>query len=107
MLKSSNSIITYQKKFDHLNKKILLSVLVKIRKQFTNRSVFLIQIINFIIMLRYAVIFFIISIIAAVLGFGGIAAGAAGIAKIFFYVFIALAVIMVLGTLFIGKKIID
>ena len=80
---------------------------MKIRKQFTNRSVFLIQIINLIIMLRYAVIFFIISIIAGILGFGGIAAGAAGIAKIFFYIFIVLAVLMVVGTLFVGKKIID
>ena len=33
-------------------------------------------------MLRYAVIFFIIAIIAAVFGFGGIAAGAAEIAKV-------------------------
>ena len=31
-------------------------------------------------MLYYAVVFFVIAIIAAILGFGGIAAGAAGIA---------------------------
>ncbi|ETH53994.1 PF07043 family protein [Bordetella pertussis I002] len=36
-------------------------------------------------MLHYAVVFFVIAIIAAVLGFGGIAAGAAGIAKILFW----------------------
>jgi len=41
-------------------------------------------------MLNYAIIFFIIAIIAAVLGFGGIAAGAAEIAKILFFVFLAL-----------------
>ena len=35
-------------------------------------------------MLHYAVVFFIIALIAAVLGFGGVAAGAAGIAKILF-----------------------
>jgi len=33
-------------------------------------------------MLHYAVVFFIIALIAAVFGFGGIAAGAVGIAKI-------------------------
>jgi len=58
-------------------------------------------------MLRYALIFFVISIIACVLGFGGIAAGAAGIAKVFFYIFAALTVITIGAALFIGKKITD
>jgi uncharacterized membrane protein YtjA (UPF0391 family) len=44
-------------------------------------------------MLHYAIVFFIIAIIAAVLGFGGIAASAAGIAKILFFVFLILAVV--------------
>lgn len=44
-------------------------------------------------MLHYAVVFLVIALIAAVFGFGGIAAGAVGIAKILFFVFIALAVI--------------
>ncbi len=44
-------------------------------------------------MLRYAVIFFVIALVAAIFGFGGIAAGAVGIAKILFFVFIALAVL--------------
>ncbi|NPT67059.1 DUF1328 domain-containing protein [Paraburkholderia sp. RL16-012-BIC-B] len=35
-------------------------------------------------MLQYAIIFFIIATVAAIFGFGGIAAGAAGIAKILF-----------------------
>ena len=35
-------------------------------------------------MLHYAVVFFIIAIVAAVLGFGGIAFGAAEIAKVLF-----------------------
>ena len=39
-------------------------------------------------MLHYAVVFFVIALIAALFGFGGIAAGAAGIAKILFVVFI-------------------
>jgi uncharacterized membrane protein YtjA (UPF0391 family) len=43
-------------------------------------------------MLHYAVVFFVIALIAALFGFGGIAAGAAGIAKILFLVFIILAI---------------
>ena len=43
-------------------------------------------------MLHYAVVFFVIALIAAVFGFGGIAAGAVGIAKVLFFVFIVLAV---------------
>jgi len=40
-----------------------------------------------------AAVFFVIAIIAAVFGFGGIAVGAAGIAKILFFLFIILAVV--------------
>ena len=42
-------------------------------------------------MLHYAVVFLVTALIAAVLGFGGIASGAAGIAKLLFFVFAALA----------------
>lgn len=44
-------------------------------------------------MLNYAVTFFVIAIIAAVLGFGVIAGSAASIAQILFLVFLVLAVI--------------
>ena len=44
-------------------------------------------------MLHYAVVFFFIAIIAAVLGFGGIVAGAAGIARILFIVFLIGAIV--------------
>lgn len=44
-------------------------------------------------MLRYAVIFLVIAIVAAIFGFGGIASGAAGIAKILFYVFLGIFLI--------------
>jgi uncharacterized membrane protein YtjA (UPF0391 family) len=48
--------------------------------------------------LHYAVVFLVIALIAAVLGFGGIAADAAGIAEALFYVFAVLsAVAFVLG----------
>jgi uncharacterized membrane protein YtjA (UPF0391 family) len=43
-------------------------------------------------MLNYAVAFFVIALIAAVFGFGGIAASAVGIGKILFLVFAVLAV---------------
>jgi uncharacterized membrane protein YtjA (UPF0391 family) len=43
-------------------------------------------------MLHYAVVFFVIALIAALFGFGGIAASAVGIAKILFVVFAILAV---------------
>ncbi|MBL0166288.1 MAG: DUF1328 domain-containing protein [Propionivibrio sp.] len=41
-------------------------------------------------MLHYAVVFLIIALVAALLGFTGIAASAVGIAKILFYIFILL-----------------
>jgi uncharacterized membrane protein YtjA (UPF0391 family) len=44
-------------------------------------------------MLHYAVVFLIIALIAAVFGFGGIAAGATGIAKILFVIFLIGAVV--------------
>ena len=54
-------------------------------------------------MLHYAVVFFVIALIAAVLGFGGIAASAAGIAKILFVVFLVLALASMLLGLFKGR----
>lgn len=44
-------------------------------------------------MLRYALIFLVVAIIAAVLGFGEIAGTSAWIAKILFIVFLILAII--------------
>jgi uncharacterized membrane protein YtjA (UPF0391 family) len=41
-------------------------------------------------MLRWAIGFFIVALIAALFGFGGIAVAAAGIAKIIFYLFLIL-----------------
>ena len=51
----------------------------------------------------YAVVFFVIALIAAVLGFGGLAAGAAGIAKLLFFVFLVLAVATFLFNLLRGR----
>jgi uncharacterized membrane protein YtjA (UPF0391 family) len=44
-------------------------------------------------MLYYAAVFFVIALVAALFGFGGIAAGAVGIAKILFFIFIVLAIV--------------
>src|SRR6266566_6133995 len=44
-------------------------------------------------MLGWAVTFLIIALIAAVLGFGGIAAASAGIAKVLFFLFLVMCVI--------------
>lgn len=54
-------------------------------------------------MLKYAITFALISLVAGALGFGGIAAGSAGIAKILFGFFLILAVIfIVLAALGVG-----
>jgi uncharacterized membrane protein YtjA (UPF0391 family) len=55
-------------------------------------------------MLRYAIIFFIIAIIAGIFGFGDIAAGATSIAKVLFYIFIALFVVTLLFGASLFKK---
>lgn len=44
-------------------------------------------------MFHYAIVFLVIALIAALFGFGGIAAGAVEIAKILFFVFVIMAVV--------------
>jgi uncharacterized membrane protein YtjA (UPF0391 family) len=44
-------------------------------------------------MLSWALTFFILALVAAIFGFGGIAATSAGIAKLLFFVFLVLFVI--------------
>jgi uncharacterized membrane protein YtjA (UPF0391 family) len=51
-------------------------------------------------MLRLALGFFIVALIAGVLGFTGIAIATAGIAKILFYIFLVLFVLSLVGHLF-------
>jgi uncharacterized membrane protein YtjA (UPF0391 family)/predicted small secreted protein len=55
-------------------------------------------------MLKWAVIFFLISIAAGFLGFTGIAAGAAGIAKFLFFMFLVLALAVIAFAVVVGKK---
>jgi uncharacterized membrane protein YtjA (UPF0391 family) len=49
--------------------------------------------------LYYAVVFFIVALIAALFGFGGIAAGAAGIAKVLFIIFLIVSIVTFLMSL--------
>ena len=47
-------------------------------------------------LLKYAIIAFVISLIAGALGFSGISAAAGGIARILFFIFLAIAIIVLL-----------
>ena len=55
-------------------------------------------------MLRWAVIFFLISVIAAFFGFTDVAAGAAEIAKVLFYIFVAIFVVFLILGLTVTEK---
>jgi uncharacterized membrane protein YtjA (UPF0391 family) len=50
-------------------------------------------------MLRWALGFFIVALVAALLGFTGIAVAATGVAKILFYLFLILFLVTLLGHL--------
>jgi len=56
------------------------------------------------IMLRWALIFAVIAIVAGLLGFTGVAAGFAAAAKVLFYIFLGLVVVFILLGITIGKK---
>ena len=55
-------------------------------------------------MLRYSLLFFVIAIVAAFFGFGGIAGEATGIAKVLFFIFVVVFAISLLIGLVTGKK---
>ncbi len=56
-------------------------------------------------MIKWAIIFAIIGIIAGVLGFGGIAGAAVGIAKFLFWAGIIIAVVLFLIGMSVAKKV--
>ena len=56
-------------------------------------------------MLRWVIGFLIVALIAAVLGFGGIAFAAAGIAKIIFYIFLILFGLSLVAHLMRGSRV--
>ena len=47
-------------------------------------------------MLYWAVVFFIVALVAAIFGFGGIAAGAVSIAQVLFFLFLVLFLVSLL-----------
>jgi len=55
-------------------------------------------------MLSWALTFFIIAIIAAVFGFGGIASGATAIAQVCFFFFVVAFVASLVWHLLVGKR---
>jgi uncharacterized membrane protein YtjA (UPF0391 family) len=56
-------------------------------------------------MLRWALIFFIVALVAAAFGFTGIAAAASGVAQLLFYVFVVLFVVALIAGLAAGKRV--
>ena len=56
-------------------------------------------------MLKWAAIFAVIAIVAGLLGFGGIAGAAWGIAKLLFWVFVAIAVVFLILGLTVYRKV--
>jgi uncharacterized membrane protein YtjA (UPF0391 family) len=55
-------------------------------------------------MLRWSAVFLVIAIIAAALGYGGIAADAAEIAKVLFFIFLGIFVVTLILGLVAGQK---
>ena len=56
-------------------------------------------------LLKWALILFVVSLIAGGLGFSGVSAATGGIARILFFIFIVLFVILLIAGLTIGKAV--
>jgi uncharacterized membrane protein YtjA (UPF0391 family) len=56
------------------------------------------------VMLYWALVFFIVAIIAGFFGFGGIASASAGIAQILFFIFLVLLVVSLIMHLVRGRR---
>jgi len=54
-------------------------------------------------MLKWAILFFVISLIAGFFGFTGVASGARSIAKVFFFIAIAIFLVVLVFGVFLGK----
>jgi uncharacterized membrane protein YtjA (UPF0391 family) len=57
-----------------------------------------------IIMLRWAVIFLVIALVAALFGFTGIASAAAGIAKFLFFLFLVICLVLFIAGMSVAKR---
>ncbi len=55
-------------------------------------------------MLRWAAVFFIIAVLAAVFGFGGVASGASEIARVCFFLFLVVFIVSLIWGLATGRK---
>ena len=58
-------------------------------------------------MLKWALIFLVVGLVLGALGFGGICGAFVGLAKILFFIAVALFIIFALLALFAGRKISD
>ena len=56
-------------------------------------------------MLKWAAIFLVIGLVAALFGFTGIASAAAGIAKFLFFLFLVICLIFLVIGISVGKKV--
>ena len=56
-------------------------------------------------LLKWALIFFLISIVAAVFGFSGISAATADIARVLFYIFVAIFLLLLILGLTIARSV--
>jgi uncharacterized membrane protein YtjA (UPF0391 family) len=56
-------------------------------------------------MLYYALVFFVVALVAGLLGFGAVAFAAAGIARILFFIFLVLFLVSMIGHLGRGQRI--
>lgn len=55
-------------------------------------------------MLRWSLIFFLVAIVAAIFGFGGIAAGATEVARILFFFFVVIFLVTLIWGLATGRR---
>jgi uncharacterized membrane protein YtjA (UPF0391 family) len=56
-------------------------------------------------MLRWAIVFLLIGLLAGVLGFGGIAGASFAIAKILFFVFMLIFLVLLIGGITIARRV--
>jgi uncharacterized membrane protein YtjA (UPF0391 family) len=56
-------------------------------------------------MIKWAIVFAIISIVAGLFGFTGIAADSAAVAKILFFIALAIFVVLLVLGLFVGRRV--
>jgi len=56
-------------------------------------------------LLKWALIFFVISVIAAIFGFGGIAAASDDIARVLFFIFLVIFIVLLVLGLVLARRV--